>query len=195
MLPQDITDLASRMLPLIAQSTDHYSYHGSGLKSKEWDLLRTRLLADGLATSLNGELLQLTPEGHEVVSKGPRGYVRFRRKRERELGDTLLTNLFSRYGAIATIAATGIALWALLKPDGNDEKVKELERVQIVTQAKLTSVTSRLQVLANKQDSLAHIIAKGTKSANSSPSASHAIVPSSQAEQAIPGKAASRKRR
>jgi hypothetical protein len=197
MLPQEITDLASRMLPLIAQSTDHYNYHGSGLKSKEWDALKTRLLADGLATSLTGELLQLTPEGHEVVSKGPKGYIKFRKKRDSEKNDSLLTNLYSRYGAIATVGATIISLAALLIPlfksDNTDTKIKELEQKQVLLRVELDSLHRHLGLLSQKQDSLILVSLKLVQRVNSKSSVPHAISPSS-ARRPTQGQAAPAKR-
>jgi hypothetical protein len=182
MLPQEITALANRVLPLIAQSEDYYFYKNSGLNAQQWEALRTRLLNDGLATSLVRDALQITPEGEQVASQGPKGYIKFRENLDKQKNDSLLTNLYSRYGAIATAASTLISLLALLLPfiiGGNDNKIRELERTQVSLKAEVDSLHKHLLVLSKKQDSLSRISEKVTPLVSSKTLIPHAVLPPS----------------
>ena len=192
MYPEEITELTGKQLALIAQDRAYAIQKRSTLNEQQWHAFRTRLVAEGLARSFLTDEVQLTAEGHEIASRSPQGYHRFRRKRERELGDTLLTNLFSRYGALATILATGVSLVALAKPDSDDKKVKEFEHTQITLKARIDSLSAQQRLLAKKQDSLTHIIASTIHPASPTAPAPNAIS-TQKAKRAIQGKKARRK--
>lgn len=197
MLPQEITALANRVLPLIAQSakaqgTNYYSFKSANLKSEEWDALRKRLVEDGLATNPAWEVLKITSEGEQVVNKGPKGYILFLKKRNKEKNDTPLTNTFTRWGIGSTLFLSLAALFfsykAYKKPDSDDKKIEELTRKQVILREELIK---QLSLVTKRQDSLAHIVTEAAQLANP-PSTAHASVLPPPAKRIPQGKTISR---
>jgi hypothetical protein len=198
MHPEEVTEITGKQLALIAQDKSYAIQKKSTLNDQKWQAFRTRVVAEGLARSFLTDEVQLTAEGHEIASRSPQGYTRFRRKRERELGDTLLTNAHARYGAWATIAATAVSIMAtciayeaLIKPDSDDKKVEKLENTQTILKARIDSLSTQQHLLVKKQDSLAHLIASTTHPATPIAPASD-VISTPKATRTVQGKKARR---
>lgn len=193
MSQKEITDLVGKQLALIAQNPIYAVLKTSGLNDRQWQAFRIRVVSEGLARDPFTDQVKLTPEGEEVASRSPKGYECFRRKRTRELGDTLLTNMYSRWGALATIAATLLSLWAVFKPDDTKETINILEKTQLILQRRIDSLSAQQRLLSNKQDSLIRFILKTVRPVHPSPTAAHDSSSTPEIRQPIQSKASPRK--